>query len=91
MSSCNSHLHKFVYLLGVTPSLLATSLVGENVFPVFWENTSADTRAKKSDNNIKDINVEELDMALGTRLIYSAKVDNDKVTVLGSNLLFPNK
>ena len=69
MSSCNSPLHKFVYLLGVTPSLLATSLVRENVFPVFWENTSADTRAKKSDNNIKDINVEELDMALGTRLL----------------------
>ena len=74
MSSCDSPLHKFVYsLLSVAPSLLATSLVEEKVFPIFWENTPADPRAKKNDNNIKDINVEELDMALGTRLKITIK------------------
>ena len=67
MSYCDSPLHEFIYLLGVAPSLLATSLVRENVFPVFWENTPADPRAK-SYNNIKDINDEEFDMALGSRL-----------------------
>ena len=68
VSSCDSRVFALpkVYLL--TPSPLATSLVGENVFPVFWENKSVDPSARMSDINIKDIYVEELDIALGTSL-----------------------